>query len=110
MPCRSGSADVIGIRPAEREQGLMPLLRGGCQVVLQLPPLVARQVGMDQVIPLQPEPHVAPANPLIAQLDERRRETQLRRQRIVRDLATTPQLATAILALSKRRDSATSAP
>jgi hypothetical protein len=49
-------ADVVGVGAAERQQGVVPLLGGGLEVVLELAPLVPRELRVDQVVPLEEEP------------------------------------------------------
>ncbi len=47
--------DVIGVGAAKREQMPFALLSGVQQVVLELAPLVARDGGVDQIVPFAPE-------------------------------------------------------
>lgn len=49
--------DVVGVRAAERQQRRGSRRPGGLEVVPELAPLVARQLRMDQVVPLEQEPH-----------------------------------------------------
>jgi hypothetical protein len=52
------------------------LLLGGCDIVLRLAPLVARQLCMDQVIALQGQAYTPRLHTLIMDLNERRRKPQ----------------------------------
>lgn len=54
----------------------MPLILGRSDVVLQLEPLVATQLRMDQVVALQVQPHTATVQPVVMNLDDRRGQVQ----------------------------------
>lgn len=60
--------DVVGVAPAERDQRVVPLRPGFGEVVLELAPLVARQLGMDQVVAF--EEQLDPAEPFVVDLGD----------------------------------------
>src|SRR6266536_1018740 len=70
---RRGGADVVGVRPAEGEQDLVALISRCLEVVLQLPPLIARDVSVDQVVAFQEQPKPSPGQTVIVQFLQRGR-------------------------------------
>jgi hypothetical protein len=52
LACGSGSVNMIGICAAKSKQSVMVLLYGGGEIVFKFAPLVAAQLGIDQVFTL----------------------------------------------------------
>jgi hypothetical protein len=71
VPGRGDGPDVVGVRAAEGQERVVTLLFSGGEVVLQLAPLVARDVGVDEVVALEVEPDSGGRQPLIDQLRQR---------------------------------------
>ena len=71
---RGRGADVVGIRTAEcNECGVSPT-PGRLQVECELPPLVARNLQADQVVPFQVQPDPGAGQPVVGDLRQRGRE------------------------------------
>jgi hypothetical protein len=58
VTCGGRGANVVRVRSAERQQRPGATFRCRTKVVLQLSPLVAWHLGMDQIIPLQKDTHL----------------------------------------------------
>lgn len=63
--------DVVGVRAAERQERVVALGGGLGEVVLELPPLVARDVRVDEIVTFDQQPDAA--EPLVLDGHERRR-------------------------------------
>src|SRR5215218_7623734 len=74
---RRSGADVVGVGAAEREKGVMAQVGGGRDVVLQLPPFVARNLRMDQVIALEVQADAVAGQNGVVQLLDRRWKAQV---------------------------------
>src|SRR5262249_55206018 len=77
VACRRRRTDVVGVGTAKGEQGLLVLLRSCNEVVLQLAPLVPRDLRMNQVVPLEEQPEAQAREPLIGGTREWRRQAQV---------------------------------
>ena len=65
-----GCPDVVGEGAPDGQQPAVALLLGGCQVVLELAPLVAGYFGMDEVITLEVQPDARPYQAVVLQLGQ----------------------------------------
>jgi hypothetical protein len=68
---RQQGAVPADIDPAEREQDVVTLSPGASQVVLELAPLVSRDLRADQVVAFEVEAHPGPGEPAVGQLFQR---------------------------------------
>jgi hypothetical protein len=76
---RSGGADVVGVGPAEGQQRVMAKVGGRRKVELELPPLVAGEFRMDQIVTLEVQVDPSARQKVVDELLDRRWYPQVKR-------------------------------